>query len=443
MWIDELKERLGGKVVTEEQEVERLSKDFYWYSPVLYDELKDKAADCAVLPESLDDLKAVAAFAAEQRIPLTPRGAGTGNYGQAIPLNGGIVVDLTRLDQMLAVGDDEVRVQAGARMGRLEKALREEGKELRIYPSTFVKSTVGGFICGGSGGVGSIRWGTLWDGNVREVSILTVEEEPRILKIAGEAVRDYIHSYGTAGILVEAVLPIAPKTDWVQHMVFFDSFEDAVRFGDAAARDDLIVKRLVSVCEWPIPTHFQALKNIVKKNKSIVMLEIGADSDQAVLDIAAKYNGDVGFTIPPEKYHRGLKLSDYTWNHSTLWAHKHGEKITYLQAGFDTKMIFQQMAAIRKKFGEEVQFHLEYIKTQGEIRASSLPIIQYTTKERLYDIIDFCEGIGVTINNPHTYLLGPGGRDVSMKSIIKKKKANDPYQLLNVGKISEEWIEKV
>ncbi|MFD2654858.1 FAD-binding oxidoreductase [Gracilibacillus thailandensis] len=439
LWKERLMELIGEEnVIVKDSAIDRLSKDFYWYSPILFEELKDKVADCAVVPKTIDELTKIIRFAVKNRVPLTPRGAGTGNYGQGIPLNGGIILDLTKLNQIVQINEKDVRVQAGVKLGLLEKTLRKEGKELRIYPSTFMKSTVGGFLCGGSGGIGSIRWGNLWDGNVLEVTILTVEEKPQLLTIKDEEVLDYIHNYGTTGILVEAVLPIESRTEWSQYIMSFDTFHEAVMFSDELSRDEAITKRLVSVCEWPIPSHFQQLKKYLVEDKSIVMLEITEDAEGRMKELSEKYGGEQSFYIPASKYHKGLKVSDFTWNHATLWAHKHGENMTYLQARFDTEKVLEQMRRIREVFGYEVQFHFEYIKIEGNVTPTSLPVVIYKSKERLYEIIEFFEEVGVTVNNPHTYLLGFGGYNLRMEKITSLKEKNDPYDLLNRGKIPKE-----
>lgn len=148
------------KVLLDLDSREKLSKDYYWYSPVLEKRLKDKIADSIVRPESDAEVETLLKIAYHHKVPVTVRGAGTGNYGQAIPLEGGIVLDLSKLDQILEWGENSVRVQCGVRLGALERAARERELELRIYPSTFMKATVGGYVCGGSGGIGSITWGT-------------------------------------------------------------------------------------------------------------------------------------------------------------------------------------------------------------------------------------------------------------------------------------------
>src|SRR5262249_49744442 len=72
------------------------SRDFFWFSPILRPALEDKRADLVVLPRDKADVMRVAAACAKHRVPLTVRGGGTGNYGQAVPLAGGVVLDMTR-----------------------------------------------------------------------------------------------------------------------------------------------------------------------------------------------------------------------------------------------------------------------------------------------------------------------------------------------------------
>ncbi|WP_163479431.1 FAD-binding oxidoreductase, partial [Escherichia coli] len=80
-------------VITEPVVVRRRSRDFFWYSPILAEELKAVAADIIVKPRDEADIVAVAGACARLRIPLTVRAGGTGNYGQAMPLAGGVLLD--------------------------------------------------------------------------------------------------------------------------------------------------------------------------------------------------------------------------------------------------------------------------------------------------------------------------------------------------------------
>ncbi|MBB3111625.1 FAD/FMN-containing dehydrogenase [Paenibacillus phyllosphaerae] len=434
-WMKDVLEVFGEeRLVTNPAQIDKLSKDYYWYSPVLAPLLKDKSADAVIVPQTVEEATEVLDFAYQRSIPVTTRGAGTGNYGQAIPLSGGIVLDLSKLDQVLEITDAYARVQAGVRLGALEKRLREQGKELRIYPSTFMKATVGGFVCGGSGGIGSITWGNLWDGNVLEAVVLTAEETPRRLIVQGEELQAYIHNYGTTGIIAELVIPIADKVEWVQTVAQFDDFESACLFAHDVAVDDSIRKRLVSPMEWPIPSYFKPIAAKLEDGASVCMLEIAQGCEESIASHASVHGGRIGYTIPPEQYRKVMNLSDFTWNHTTLWALKTDPSLTYLQAGFKLDRLMEQVRLIKNKFGHEVLMHLELIRSAGSIVPASLPIVRYTTHERLYEIIAYFRSIGVGINDPHTWVLEQGGRG-EWDVMHQAKRANDPRGLLNPGKL--------
>src|SRR5580698_1470449 len=77
------------RVLTNAQTVEQLSRDFYWYSPVLRKQLDGKTGDLVVQPLNAKEIQAVLRYCHAHDVPVTARGAGTGNYGQAVPLRGG------------------------------------------------------------------------------------------------------------------------------------------------------------------------------------------------------------------------------------------------------------------------------------------------------------------------------------------------------------------
>src|SRR5580704_10453677 len=134
----------------------RRSRDYFWYSPILYEQLKDKVADVIVTPRDEAEVIRVAAACARHRIPLTVRGGATGNYGQCVPLDGGVVLDMAALDRIEWQQPGLVRVEAGAKMFDIDTATRPNGFELRMHPSTKRSAQIGGFVAGGSGGVGSV-----------------------------------------------------------------------------------------------------------------------------------------------------------------------------------------------------------------------------------------------------------------------------------------------
>src|ERR1700720_64154 len=148
------------RVLTHPQVVERLSRDFYWYSPVLRKQLDGKVGDLVVQPLNEFEVQKVLRYCQAHSFAVTVRGAGTGNYGQAVPLQGGVVLDLAGMDRIEEIQPDGVAVcQPGVRLGTLETEARKSGWELRCYPSTIVKDAVGGFVGRGSGGFASVAHG--------------------------------------------------------------------------------------------------------------------------------------------------------------------------------------------------------------------------------------------------------------------------------------------
>ncbi len=208
------------------------SRDFFWFSPILRTELEGRVADLVAQPRDMSELMRVAAAAAKARVPLTMRGGGTGNYGQAVPLAGGVVLDMTRMNRVLEVRPGAARIEAGATMLEIDRQLKPSGWELRLHPSTRKKATIGGFLAGGAAGAGSCTWGQISDpGAVLSVEVVTVEEEPRVLRLSGEDVLRVIHAYGVNGIIAQVEMPLAPCQPWAERIYAFDSLRQAQASG--------------------------------------------------------------------------------------------------------------------------------------------------------------------------------------------------------------------
>ncbi|KYG30755.1 FAD-binding oxidoreductase [Alkalihalobacillus trypoxylicola] len=436
-WIDELKQVIGeNKVETKDSYVKRMSQDFYWYSPILKKQLSDFYADCIVKPSSVEEVIEVLAFSAQNRIPLVPRGGGTGNYGQIIPMEKGIILDTSALNKIIEIKNGIGRFGAGIKLGKLEADLANDGYSLRFFPSTYLKSTLGGFIAGGTGGIGSIEYGTLWDeGNVVRLTILTLEEKPRLFTIEGEELKKYIHHYGLSGVIIEAEIALAPYREWEDHLVTFSNINDALSFSESIAKSESIRKRLVSVSESPLATAFKPFEAFVSEHDSIVLLQVEKGDCDQVEELAHSFNGSFLPTFSEHVKKNKVRTTDFSWNHVTLWWMKHHPEATYLQGRFDTKNYLKQVELLKEKYPNEVLIHFEWISVGGSIVPSSQPIISYTTEERLNEIITYFKEIGVKVSNPHTYLIEEGGKDDWVELISLAKKENDPYQLLNPGKM--------
>src|SRR5712672_472006 len=95
----------------DERQLRQKSHDFHWYSPVLTPQLQNCMADVVVQPQNEEEIAAVVTAAVRHRMPLTLRGGGTGNYGQSVPVKGGVLLDMTRINSVLAVEPGRIQVQ--------------------------------------------------------------------------------------------------------------------------------------------------------------------------------------------------------------------------------------------------------------------------------------------------------------------------------------------
>src|SRR5437868_4677626 len=180
-------------VTTDMQRVRLRSRDYFWYSPVLNAQLHGKSADVVATPRDEGDVIRVAAACWKHRVPITPRGAATGNYGQAVPLEGGVLLDLTGMTAIEWQKPGVIRCAPGLKMNDLDAATRPHGWELRMHPSTKRMATIGGFVAGGSGGIGSINYGGLREpGNILTARVVTLEETPRIIELRTDAAQKEI-----------------------------------------------------------------------------------------------------------------------------------------------------------------------------------------------------------------------------------------------------------
>jgi hypothetical protein len=430
---------LPDRIITNAAIVQRLSRDFYWYSPVLKQLLDDKTADAVVQPVTTEEVVAVLACCHARRIPVTARGAGTGNYGQAIPLQGGVVLDLSLMDTIHEITPEGVAITGpGTRLGVLETAARAVGWELRCFPSTLAKASVGGFLGGGSGGIGSVAHGALRDfETVRAIEVVTMEPIPRVIHHEGAAIHDVLHAWGTNGIITKIWLALTPAVEWTQCVVAFPTFDQAFTFSEQIATGSEWAKRLVTTFEWPIPAAFSPIRQYIRDGASLVFLFI-ADKQQSALNAAiSAAGGELTLATPYIGPRSQPLLSDYTWNHTTLWYMKYDPTFTYLQCGFSPTEASSQFAQLKARYGDDFLFHLEFMKTgTGLVVPGSIPLVRFTTEQRLNEMIDFCRSIGVSVANPHSNNVEGGGRYREDNVQLLTKYKYDPLGLLNPGKMA-------
>src|SRR5215207_8606311 len=157
---------LGDAVSTAPDRLDAYVADTYW--PALHAAAAGTPLarpDVVVRPRSEEDVATALAIAHEQRVPVVPWGGGSGTQGGALPIHGGIVIDLRSLDEVIEIDETSmtVTVQAGKNGRELEAELNARGLMLPHYPASVEWATVGGYIAARGSGVLSTRYGKIED----------------------------------------------------------------------------------------------------------------------------------------------------------------------------------------------------------------------------------------------------------------------------------------
>lgn len=442
LW-DEVEQTLADiEVIRDPAQVYKLSQDYHTFSPILHAQLHQKTADRVVRPTSELDVIRVARACVAHRIPLTVRGAGTGNYGQCVPMQGGLVLDMSLMQKVHWVEPGMACVEPGVKMVALDKVTRDSGWELRMAPSTYRTATIGGFVGGGSVGMGSITYGGLGDrGNLNSVRIVTMEDEPQVLELRGDDVQQVLHAYGTTGIITELEIPLGPTAPWAEYIVAFPDFMTAARFGQKLGMSDGIIKKLISIFAWPIPHYFAALKSSIPDGSHCAFLMVSEACREALDELVNEFSGTLLYVKKSADMGKGTMLLEYGWNHTTLHARTADPTLTYLQTLFPADPSLSLLEHMYEHFGDEVMMHLEFVRSSGTTLPTALQLVRYSTPERLQEIIAYHEDKGAFIANPHTYWIEDGGNKHIDPAKVAFKAKVDPYGLLNPGKMRG-WEER-
>jgi len=192
--------------------------------------------EVGVWAETVEQVSEIMKLASRIRIPVIPRGAGTGLSGMAVPIQGGIVLDLNHMNQILKISIEDrlAVVEPGVVYADLEKALLPHGFFFPPDPASGKVSTLGGNVATNAGGLKGAKYGTTRD---YVLALQVVLPDGRIMRTGSKAMKSvsgydltrlFVGSEGTLGIVTEITLKINPKpTATSTALATFDNLEDA------------------------------------------------------------------------------------------------------------------------------------------------------------------------------------------------------------------------
>jgi D-lactate dehydrogenase (cytochrome) len=241
--VDVLRPQLGDRVSTSLAVRDQHGRDEGWHPPA--------APEAVVFPQTTDEVVAIVEACARYRVPLIPFGAGTSLEGNIAAVRGGLTVDLSMMDTILAVDVDDLdcRVQAGVTRSALNRVVAREGLFFPIDPGA--DATLGGMAATRASGTNAVRYGTMKDNVLGLTAVLAdgsvVHTGTRARKSSAgyDLTRLLVGSEGTLGVITEVGLRLYGLPEVIGGAVCsFGSLEGAVRTVIEAIQLGIPVARL-------------------------------------------------------------------------------------------------------------------------------------------------------------------------------------------------------
>ena len=353
--VTELKALLGKRVTTAASVREHHGKDESYFPHAL--------PDAVVYPRTTEEVRDVVSICRVHRVPMIPFGVGTSLEGHVLAIEGGVTIDLSQMNAVLAVHEEDLDavVQAGVTRKQLNEYIKHTGLFFPIDPGA--DATIGGMASTRASGTNAVRYGTMRE-NV--ISLTVVLVDGRIIKTAGRAkkssagydlTRLFVGAEGTLGIITEVTVRLYPVQEAMSAAVCaFDSIDgctktviQTIQAGVPVARCELVDERSIEAINKYKKTNYPVAPTLFFEFHGTQASVV--EQAETVQEIARE-NGGKGFQWATKPEERNL-----------LWEGRHHAYFACLQTRPGARALSTDVCVPISRLAECVHETMEDVKS--------------------------------------------------------------------------------
>ncbi|MHA2038622.1 MAG: FAD-binding oxidoreductase [Promethearchaeota archaeon] len=430
-------------------------------------------ADLVIKPENANEVKQIVDLANTEQFKIIPRGAGTSYGGQFLPIEGGVILDFTRMNKILEINTEDLYavVQPGLLFKNLREELRniDKGYWIPCNPGSADVCTIGGMIANDASGESAIKYGTTKDYVLSLKLVLGTGQSIQFGNLVQKTVSGldllslFVGSEGTLGIMTEATLKILPIPQSFKTVIgFFDSIEAAVLSAKEIKEvlTPMSLELLDRITIMGMNAYLSRLTPRVTIKNAEAALLIRLDGDNEIISINA---GKITELLTHDKSVSNAEIFEGI-KHNYIWKARDGAGPslgrlspsvknvgTFLPASLDFSVPFSKITELMNEFAKIVgAYKIGFIR-YGHLGDGNVHLIcstPITSEEDVKifsslqgDLVKLAISLGGSVTAEHgcgvwkaPYLPLEHGEDAInlMKNI---KNIFDPNNVLNPGKL--------
>ena len=418
-----------------------------------------------IQPRSTEQVSEVMKIADAYNIPVVPRGAGTGLCGSAVPIKGGIVMDMSRMNKVLqiSVGDLWAEVEAGCVYNDFNAAIGKYGFFFPCNPGSAEACEIGGMVAANASGMRAVKYGATRD---FVLGLTFVKANGEIVNAGTKTIKDssgyqlarlLCGSEGTLGIITKVTIKLLAKPkSTASCLCSFNSVHDAGKCISAIIAEPLIP----ASCELMDSVSIEAVNNSqgnpLPECKALIIVECDGEPEQVERDLKTveRIAKDIGATTVTAT-HDKKQIAAWTSARKAVMT-----SLSALKPGFSSVSLADDMGVPVSKIPDAVlafqkiaEKYRVTIATYGHASDGNLHtkmLLDPLDKDEwdrgvkaVSEIFDACIELGGTVTGEHGVGISKAPdfqkeRATELSTIRAIKQAFDPKNILNPGKL-EQW----